>query len=410
MSEPFYFEELDNGMVLLGQPMSTVSSAALALLVPAGAAHDPQDRAGSGAVLAEWCMRGAGDRDTRQLNEALDTLGCRHDETTQSEHLVLSGAVLGRHLTEVLRIYADIVRRPRLTDETFAPCRSLILQNLQGLDDEPDRKCDLLLRERFYPDPLGRCVFGREQDLHAMSPDGLRRHAGRQFAPQGSILATAGDMEWERVAAACREQFADWEPTKTAPIRTQPAQGGNTHIPKDSAQVHIGIAHKSIPMRDDRYYPARVAEAVLSWGMGSRLFENVREKRGLVYNVSSRYHGLKDHAGMFTYAGTRPAVAQETLDVTIAELRRLSEGLPAAELARAKTQLRSALMMQRESTSARVRSLAGDYYHLGRLRSLEEISNAIEGVTAEDVVEYARAYPPEDPVVVVIGPQPPEIH
>ena len=149
-----------------------------------------------------------------------------------------------------------------------------------------------------------------------------------------------------------------------------------------------------------------MAECILSGGMSSRLFTEVREKRGLVYHVSTHYGSLKGLAGMFTYAGTRPEVAQETFDVTVRELRRLSEGIEPDELARARTQLKSSLIMQGQSTIARADALAGDWYHLGRLRSLAEMSEAIDNVTAEHVLAYLRGYPAGDFTTLVIGPEP----
>jgi len=140
--------------------------------------------------------------------------------------------------------------------------------------------------------------------------------------------------------------------------------------------------------------------------MSSRLFTEVREKRGLVYHVSARYHSMKEHAGVFTYAGTVPDKAQETFDTTVGELRRLGEGVQEEEMLRARTQLKSALIMQGESTAARANALAADWYHLKRLRSLEELSDAIDGVTAPEVLAYLRDFPAEHFTVLVIGPQP----
>jgi predicted Zn-dependent peptidase len=142
--------------------------------------------------------------------------------------------------------------------------------------------------------------------------------------------------------------------------------------------------------------------------MSSRLFTEVREKRGLVYHVSTRYHSLKDHAAFFTYAGTTPEKAQETFDVTIGELRRLAEGIAPQEMEIARTQLKSALIMHGESTTSRANALVSDWYHLERLRTLKELSEAIDKVTVDDVLEYLSEYPAADFTLLVIGPEPVE--
>jgi len=199
--------------------------------------------------------------------------------------------------------------------------------------------------------------------------------------------------------------LGDWDsPAPPPPALTDPPDGA-THVTKDSAQAHIALAHRAPTILDASYYPARLAATVLSGGMSSRLFTEIREKRGLVYHVSTQYHSLKDHAGMFTYAGTPPERAQETLEAVVAELRRLAEGVTQEEMARTRTQLKSALVMQGESTGARATALANDWYQLGRLRSLHEISDAIDAVGADDVLAYLRAYPAEDFTVLTIGPQ-----
>ena len=386
--------------------MADVSSAALTIIVPAGESRSPEGVEGAAAVGSEWIMRGAGEMDTRGLNDALDSLGCQHDEAARSEHIWFSATMLGRNLADALGIYADVLRRPRLQDGAFEPCRMLTQQDLASLEDEPARKCTLLLREKFFPYPLGRCVFGSERSLAAMTPSAVRDHLTRCVGPGGAIVAAAGNMDWDGFGMLAERLFGGWEGGRQAEPRPAPASGGVTHIRKDSAQTHIGLAHRSVTIESPHYYPARVAETILSGGMASRLFTEVREKRGLVYHVSCHYHSLKGYAGMITYAGTTPQKAQETFDVTVGELRRLAEGIEPDELARAKTQLKSALIMQGESTEARSISLAGDWHQLGRVRKLDEIAEAVDRVEAGDVLAYLRHCPAEDFTVLVIGPEP----
>ncbi|MFB3891050.1 MAG: M16 family metallopeptidase [Phycisphaerae bacterium] len=405
-AEEFFIKEMPNGMTLLGQRMPQVTSAAMTLLAPAGSSHDEAQAAGSASVIAEWVLRGAGDRDTRMLNDELDSLGCQHSEHVNSEHMQFAAAQLGRNLPQVLAIYADIVRRPRLEDATFEPCRQLALQDLAALEDEPAQKCNLMLRERFYPYPLGRSPYGTAETLAALTPEVVRRQAQVHFNPHGAILAVAGAFDWARLCEDVDKYFGAWTQPADKPVTASPPARGALHVRKESAQVHIAMAHETAVAGDKRYYAARVAETVLSGGMSGRLFTEVREKRGLVYNVGSRYHSLKGAAGMFTYAGTTPEKAQQTLDVTIGELRRLGKGVTADELSRARTQLKSALVLQGESTSARANALAGDWYHLRRLRSLAEISAAIDRTTVDDVLACVAQYPARRLTVLTIGPEP----
>lgn len=405
VAEQFYTKQLPNGLTLLGQRMDGVSSVSMSLLIRAGAAHDPPDGEGIASVASEWMVRGAGPWDTRQLNSLLDSLGCQHDEQVHSEHLHFSSAQLGRNLEKVLEIYREIILAPRLEDSTFEPCRQLTLQDLASLEDEPARKCNILLREKFYPYPLGRCTHGHEESLAILRPKETREHLQSHLSPQNAVLAVAGNIDWNSFVKLVTGHFGAWSAPAAPEVRTMAMPSGQTHIKKDTAQAHIGIAYPSVPLGHKMYYSARLAETVLSGGMASRLFTEVREKRGLVYGVGCRYHSLKEHAGLFTYAGTRPEVAQQTLDVTLGELRRMSEGVTEDEMARARTQLKASLVMQGESTSARAHAIASDWYLLGRLRSLQEISESIDRVQAGDVIEYVKAYPPAPLTVLVVGPQ-----
>jgi predicted Zn-dependent peptidase len=218
------------------------------------------------------------------------------------------------------------------------------------------------------------------------------------------LMSVAGAIDWPKLCRWVEKLFGDWNAPAPHQPTKRPRVGGIYHVNKESAQSHITLGHAAATAGSDQYYPARVAETILSGGMSGRLFTEVREKRGLVYHVSCRYHSLQHYAGMFTYAGTSGDRAQQTLDVTVGELRRLGQGVSDAELARARTQLKSALVMQGESTSARASALVGDWHHLRRLRSLEEISEAIDNVTSGDVLEYTRQYPARDFTLLTIGP------
>ena len=406
MSEKLYVKPLANGLTLLGQQMENVSSTALTLVLPAGAAYDPPAQVGAGAVAIEWCARGAGDRDTRQLNDALDELGCEHQENVLSEHLHFSAVQLGQSLPNVLAIVADMVQRPRLEDATFEPCRELTLQDLASLEDEPAHKCNMLLRENFFPHPLGRCVLGTDESLRGLTAQAVRKHITSRLSPHEAILAVAGDIDWNRLCDQAESLFGSWKAAPPPTIQLQPPRNGVTHIAKESAQAHIALACPSVPMSGDLYYAARMAETVLSGGMSSRLFTEVREKRGLVYSVFTRYTSLRNYAGLLTYAGTRPDLAQQTFDVTVGELRRLAEGIEPEEVSRARIQLKSSLVMQGESTAARAESMVSDWHHLRRLRTLSEVSAAIDGTTADDILNYLRQYPADNFTVLVIGPAP----
>ena len=178
------------------------------------------------------------------------------------------------------------------------------------------------------------------------------------------------------------------------------------HLPYDSSQTQIGIAYPSVPYRDPDYFQAWGAVGALSGGSSSRLFTEVRERRGLCYSVHASYSTLRDRGGVFCYAGTSVDRAQETLDVILAELARLAKGIAEDEPDRLKARIKSTLIMQQESSAARSTNIARDWYHLGRARTLEELERLVDRLTSRSINAYLAEHPPGDFTVVTLGSRP----
>jgi predicted Zn-dependent peptidase len=394
-----------NGLTLLSERMEHVRSAALNFLVPAGCVYDPPARLGLATVLAELITRGAGSRDSRQLTEALDNLGLDRDESVGSMHMRFWGSTLARNIPAALELYADILRRPHLPADEIDAVKQLALQDLQALEDEPKQKVLVELRRRHYPPPLGRDRRGTPKGIGGLTARIIRNHYTRLFQPRGMILSVAGNVDWPALRDQVERLFGDWNAGEVPALTLSEPAGDTEHLAKETTQTQIAIAYPSVPFGDPEYYAAQGAVQVLSGGMSARLFTEVREKRGLCYAVWATYQTFKDRAAVLCYAGTTNERAQETLDVTLAELRRLGEGVLPEEVERLQAGLKSALIMQEESTSARAGAIASDWYYLGRVRSADEIQGAIDALTPARIVEHVRRYPPRDLTVVTLGPK-----
>jgi predicted Zn-dependent peptidase len=393
-------------MTLLAEHMPHVRSAAFQLLVPAGAAHDPPGRQGLAALVCDLITRGAGSRDSRQVSDALDNLGVDRGESTGTLNVQLSGATLSRNLLPTLAIYADILRRPHLPEDELDAAKSLSLQDIQALEDDPQRKVMVELRKRYYPDPLGRDQRGTAEGVAATTIEDVRTHHANRYGPREAILAVAGDVDWPALRGEVERLFGDWQPREQRALSIAPQLPAGGHINKDLDQTQIAIAFPSVPIGHPDFYSARGAVSVLSQDMSSRLFSNVREKHGLCYAVYASYETFRDRAAIVGYAGARPELAQETLDRTLDEFRNLVNGIETEELDRVKVGLKSALIMRQESTAARSSSIASDWYFLGRVRPLEEIQAAIDGLSVDGILEHLRRYPAKDFTVVTLGPAP----
>jgi predicted Zn-dependent peptidase len=405
LAERYFQHTFENGLTLLGEQMPGMQSAAMTFVLAAGASTDPVDRCGSATVLSDLVLRGAGSRDSKELTDYLDSLGLQRSSSVGIHHTRFGCAAVGPKVVEGLAAYADIVRRPQLPEPGFDAARDLALQALAGIDDEPRQKLMVKLREWHFPSPYGRNTMGEKEHLEKLTLQLSKVDFLDRYQPHAGILALAGNIDFKQIKDEVEKHFGDWRPRDLPPIQLLPPPGNYRHEDQKSEQTHIGIAYPSIPETHADYYTMRLAMEVLSGGMSGRLFTEVREKRGLVYNVWAGYSSLKGIGSIFGYAGTSNERAQATLDCFIHELFRLQEGVHADELQRAKTGLKASTIMQGESTSARAGAIAHDWFMRGRLRTLDEIKNAIDGVSLDAVNAWLAANKPGPFTIVTVGPK-----
>jgi len=400
-----FSHSLSNGLTLVGEPTNK-QAVAWSLLVPAGSATEPDGKDGLTSVLESVSYRGAGDLNSRQLSDALDDLGIERGGGADVEYSTFGGATLGLYLSDALKLYADIVRRPRLPEDEWEAARDLALQSLDSLEDSPARKMFVQMRRNWFTSGHKRAAIGTREGLESITLGDLKADHAARFCPDGAILAVAGGFNWAATVAQVEELFGDW--SGKAPQAGEPqivSEPLFQHIEQDTAQQQIGVAYTGVPSTDEDFYAFRVAGDILSGGMGARLFSEVREKRGLVYSVSA---SAASHRGLgFTlgYAGTTPERSQETLDVLLVELQKMREGVREDELERAKVRMTSALVMSEESSRSRAGGIARDWWMLGRVRSLDEVTQKINAVTPDAIRAMYERFPPQNFSVVTLGPK-----
>lgn len=397
---------LENGLTCLFEPMQGVQSAAFSILTPAGSAYDPANGNGTSAIMTEMLTRGAGSRDSRTLSLDLDNLGVQRSEGASTQSVSLSGATLGKNLEQTLRIYRDILLEPHLSNEEFAAARALTEQNLLSVEDEPRQKVIVELRRRTYQSSWGLPSDGTLDHLQNITIDSVGEHFRNCIRPNGTIIGISGCIDVAQMAALIQELFGEWaraDDKQATEIGTEPLPN---HLNHESTQTHIGIAYKAVPYKHEQYYAAWAAVSILSGGMSSRLFTKVREERGLCYAISASLNSLREEARVLGYAGTTSERAQETLDVTLHELKAVGLNITNNELDRCKARAKSSLVMQQESTMSRAGSIARDWLHLGRVTTLDEVRQKVDALTIEDVQQYAEQYPADDFDIVTIGPEP----
>ena len=409
MPQQLFQHTFPNGLTMLAERMDHVRSASSYFMVPSGYVHEPADRLGLSGVLAEVLARGAGDRDSVALTEALDNLGADCGETAGAFNITLSAGTLARNLPKVLDIQADILRRPWLPDDELEPAQELSLQDLQGLDDSPSDLCLLDLKRRYYASPYNRNQYGTAECIAAITPADVKRFHAERFRPNGAILSVAGNIEWAALKDQVGTLFADWSGTADRVRLSQDHTPQSGHITRETNQTQIALAYPTAAFASDDFYLARGAIGVLSGGMSSRLFTEVREKRGLCYSVSAGHDQMKEVACVRCYAGTEHDRAQQTLDVMVGELKKLADGIADEEVDRVRASLKTSLIMQQESTSARAGAMASDWFYRGRVRPTDEVQAAIDGLTPARILGFLDRYPAKDFTVVTLGPKPLDI-
>jgi len=320
-------------------------------------------------------------------------------------HTSFGGAMPAESLPTVLSIYADLILRPHLPEDQLDDARLGCLQEVRAVEDDLAQKTMLTLRRRHYAEPWGRSAHGTLETVGGLTIADVRRHFESRYVAGNAILSVAGKINWPQLRDHVESLFGDWPSGTPGQPAEQPPPRAYEHLPVESSQTHIGLALDGLPYGHPDYFQLRGAIGVLSDGMSSRLFTEVREKRGLVYTVYASCHSLRDRGSVLAYAGTTAERAQATLEVMSAELRKLYDGVTPDELSRLKGRIKRSLIISQESSTSRASSMALDWYYLGRVRPLAELSKIIEGLSPASINGWLQQNPPGPFTVVTVGPE-----
>ena len=395
----------DNGFTILCEPMSGVQSAAIRLLIPAGAVFEDIHNLGTSSVCAEMLMRGTQTMDSKQQADAFDHVGALRSTSNSIRYIQLAVSTIGYRINEALPLLFDMVRCPLMSQESFVPARELAAQAIESLADDPQQRTALAARDRHVPSPFNRNTFGTLDGVRSLTHKQLVEWFNAHAMPAGSMLSVAGDVDPDRFVEQVESLTKNWTGTMNQPDSTGTPPRGYAHIQDDSNQVQVMVVHDGPPEGHEDTMLEKLVISVLSGGMSGRLFTEVREKRGLCYSVSSSYRADKDRGIVSNYVGTTPERAQESLDVLMSEILRIGEGnVTNEELSRAKTGFKSRLIFSGESTSARAGAIAADHLNLARTRSLEEIIQQVDSVSLDALNAYLKRRQIGTTTIQTLGP------
>lgn len=401
--------QLNNGLVLLGERMPWLRSASFSFMLPGGTCFEPSGRDGLAGMTSEMVQRGCGDLDSRQFLERLDQLGIERSSNITTVHSGFSCAMPSEILPEAIRLYASLVRQPHLPQDQLEDAKSLCLQDLRAMDDEPSHRCFSELKRFRFPLPYGRIAQGTVDGIESISHKDVRRFHAAQFTPAGSILAVAGNFDWNQLCELVEQHLGQWSGPEVPLLPDLQPKYGSLHVDHNSAQTHLALAYDCAAYQNPQYYEARALVGVLSDGMSSRLFTELREKRGLVYSVFASCFSLAGQGSVLCYAGTTTNRAEETLQVLIDTIRSLGNGIIEDELQRLKNRIKSSLVFEQESSAARSSQIASDWFYLGRVPDREEVCAKVDALTTQGLVDYYHAHQPKNFSLVTVGTVPMEL-
>ena len=402
MGQQHELTTLDSGVRVVTEAMPSVRSAALGLWIGTGSSAESHDEAGLSHLIEHMLFRGTDRYESLEIDQLFDGWGAELNAGTGKETTSVHARVLDRHVGEAFDVMADMVFRPKLDAGDLDQEREIVLEEIAMYDDDPqDKVFDVLGEAVFVDHPLGRAIIGRAEVVAGTPAAGLAAfHAGR-YVPGNVVVAAAGSVDHEAIVALTREAEAkagrSGVPVAGLDIAVEGLERRVRFITKETEQYHVALGGPGIVRDDPRRFALRVLDNILGGTSSSRLFQEVREKRGLAYSVFSFTATYARSGQVGLYVGTRPDNVGKAMTVVGEELERFRQsGATAEELDRSRENVKGRILLGLESTSARMNRLGSSVLAGMPLLSIDELEERIDAVTLEDVEALARElYAPE---------------
>ena len=405
MTDPIQLTRLSSGLTVVTERMDRVETVSLGAYVATGSRNERADENGVSHFLEHMAFKGTERRTAAAIAEEIEAVGGHINAYTAREQTAYYVKVLKEDTALAADIIGDILTHSTFEPEELERERGVILQEIGQANDTPDDIIFDHFQEAAFPDQaLGRPVLGSEDGIRGMPRTMLTGYMRRHYAHSNLVVAAAGKLEHTAIVDLVKQHFADL-PAEPPPVMSNASyRGGEFRESRDLDQVHIVLGFPSVGFGDRDYYPTLLLSTLLGGGMSSRLFQEVREKRGLVYSVYSFNAPYLDGGLFGIYAGTGESEAEELMPVTLEELRKVQSKVTEAELSRARAQVKASVLMSLESTGSRCEQLARQMQVFGRVIPTAETVARINAVTPEDVQRAAARHFRATPTLAAIGP------
>lgn len=397
---------LSNGFRIVTEHMPGLASASIGVWVAAGGRHETPQQNGIAHFLEHMAFKGTERRTSLQIAEAIEDVGGYINAYTSREVTAYYVRVLENDVALGLDVIADILRNPVLDPNEIEVERGVILQEIGQALDTPDDVIFDWLQEQAYPEqPLGRTILGPTERVSNFSRGDLQGFIADHYGPEQMILAAAGAVDHDEIVKLAEKLFGDMPAKPLFQMDGATFKGGETRQVKSLEQAHFALGFESPGYRADDIYVAQIYASALGGGMSSRLFQEIRENRGLCYTIFAQAGAYHDTGMMTVYSGTSAEQLPELANITIDEMKRAASDMSPAEVARARAQMKAGLLMGLESPSNRAERLARLIQIWDRIPPLSETINKIDAVTTGDVRDLAQRMAESAPAALALyGP------
>jgi predicted Zn-dependent peptidase len=406
-------EVLDTGLRLITETMPQVRSVTIGVWLMRGSRHETDQQAGIAHFVEHMLFKGTDSRSAEDIAQAIDSIGGQLDAFTAKEYAGYYIKVLDEHLPLAVELLSDIVMRPAFEAEEVVRERKVILEEIKMVEDTPDDLVHELFTQQFWEGhPLGRPILGTRETVEAFNSDSLKDYFGRAYVAPNMIVSAAGNLDHERVRELVSTAFAALGPHGEDVAQRPPTVKPSVLLKtKELEQSHICLGTNSYQQNHEDRYVSYILNSVLGGSMSSRLFQNVREKRGLAYSVFSGMSAYRDAGNLTIYAGCAADAVEEVIDLSVEELRGLKRTpVPDDELKRAKDHLKGSLMLSLENTASRMSHLARQEIYFDRHFTLDETLAGVQRVSSGDIQRVAQDLLSNGSLAVtVLGPKAPDL-
>lgn len=399
---------LPSGLRVITESMPSVRSASIGIWADIGSAAETREQRGISHLVEHMLFKGTQRRTARAIAESMDGVGGNLNAFTDKETTCYYAKVMDHHVPLALDVLSDMFLNSLFDQHELAKEQKVVLEEIKMYDDSPDELIhDLFLQTMWSGADLGDPTIGFAETVTRITPNDLRSHMQRHYAPNSVIVAAAGNVDHDEFVQLVAKQFSAFTGACVLPVPDAPIAKPATLVRhKDSEQAYVVVGSKGLGIRDERRYVLSVLDTLLGGGMSSRLFQEIREKRGLVYTVYTFQAGYRE-AGLFgVYAGTSPENVQPCIDVIAEQFQLLRDvSVTADELHLAKEHIKGSLTLSLESTSGRMIRLGRNDFAFGRQIAPEEIEAKVDAVTLDDVRALAgEVLDPSQLGLCILGP------